>query len=171
MSDNLSDKNINNTKGTGVVQDNSEPAIDYQKQAEEYLAGWQRARADYQNLKKENEQKLASFALQANKELLTELLPLVDYFKHAFHHLPAELKTSEWVDGMRHIQSKLEQVLAYFGIKEMEVIGEKFNPNLHEAVGEVDNSQYDTGMVVEEIRTGFMWQDQVLQAARVKIAK
>ncbi len=145
--------------------------VNYQKQAEEYLALAKRARADYQNLKKETEQKLASLALYASKEILLELLPLVDHFKHAFKNLPAGLKGEEWVEGIRHIQSKLEQVLAYFGVKEMEVINEQFNPQFHEAVGEVASQDQEHGTIVEEIRTGFMWHDQVLQAARVKIAK
>jgi len=144
---------------------------DYKTQAEEYLAGWQRARADYQNLKKETERKIAEYLSAANKDLLHELLPLVDYFKHAFKHLPADLKTSEWVDGVRHIQSKLEQVLAYHGVKEMEVVGEKFDPKLHEAAGEVEGSGQEHGIILEELRTGFMLHDQVLQPARVKIAR
>jgi len=112
--------------------------VDYQAQAAEYLAGWQRARADYQNLKKETDAKVAEYIALANKELLLELLPLVDYFKNAFKHLPKDLKGNDWVEGVRHIQSKLEQVLAYAGVKEMEVVGEKFDPEVHESVGEVE---------------------------------
>lgn len=153
------------------VAESAEANVNLQKQAAEYLAGWQRARADYQNLKRETEQKLAAYASSANRELLVELLPLVDYFKHAFRHLPTELKGSEWVDGIRHIQSKLEQTLAYFGVKEMEVVGEKFDPQLHESVGEVEATNQEHGTIMEEVRTGFFLHDQVLQPARVKIAK
>lgn len=144
---------------------------DYKKQAEEYLAGWQRARADYQNLKKETESKIAEYLSAANHGLLLELLPLVDYFKQAFKHLPAEFKGSDWVEGIRHIQSKLEQVLAYHGIKEMEVVGEQFDPTQHEAVGEIDSTKEPPGTILEELRTGFLLHDKVLQAAKVKIAK
>lgn len=145
--------------------------VDYKKQAEEYLAGWQRARADYQNLKKETESKIAAYLSGANQDLLRELLPLVDYFKQAFKHLPAELKGADWVEGIRHIQSKLEQVLAYHGVKEMEVLGELFNPELHETAGEVEGSGEPHGTILEESRTGWLLHDKVLQAARVKIAK
>ncbi len=170
MSEDLSTKQTDN-KITNESNPEVKEQVDYQKQAEEYLALAKRARADYQNLKKETEQKLANLALYANKEILLELLPLVDYFKHAFKNLPANLKGEEWVEGIRHIQSKLEQVLAYFGVKEMEVIGEPFNPQFHESVGEVEVQDREHGIIVEEIRTGFIWHDQVLQAARVKIAK
>ncbi len=171
MSENLSVKNNKSNTADINPPAASEPEVDYQKQAEEYLALAQRARADYQNLKKDTEKKIADYLISANSEILRELLPLVDYFKHAFCQVPAELKGSDWVEGIRHIQSKLEQVLAYFGVKEMEVIGEKFNPALHEAVGGVENTGQEHGIIVEELRSGFFLHDKVLQAARVKIAK
>ena len=100
-----------------------------------------------------------------------ELLPLVDYFKQAFKHLPTELKGSDWIEGIRHIQSKLEQVLAYHGVKEMEVMGEQFDPKIHESAGVVDDAKEAPGTILEEVRTGFLLHDKVLQVAKVKIAK
>jgi len=140
-------------------------------QAQEYLQGWQRTKADYANLKRESETKQIDLIRYANAELLKELLPLVDYFKHALKAVPPEQKGLPWVEGVGHIQSKLEQVLAYHGVKEMEVIGEKFNPFLHEAMGEVEANETEPGIIVEEVRTGFTLHEKVLQPARVKIAK
>ena len=140
-------------------------------QAQEYLAGWQRAKADYQNLKRETEVRSLEMVRYANNELIKELLPLVDYFKHALKAVPIEQKGLPWVEGIGHIQSKLEQVLAYNGVKEMDVVGEKFDPIQHEAVGEVEAQDTESGIIVEEVRTGFWLHDKVLQVARVKIAK
>lgn len=139
--------------------------------AQQYLEGWQRAKADYANLKRETEGRMQDLIKYANTELLKELLPLVDYFKHALKNVPTEHKGEPWVEGIRHIQSKLEQVLAYYGVKELEVVGERFDPALHEAVGEVKNLGESSGTIVEEIKTGFMLHDKLLQAARVKVAK
>lgn len=157
-----------NNSGIG---DNEMPLAVIQKQAQEYLAGWQRAKADYANLKQETEAKYLEITRYANSGLLKELLPLVDYFKHALGAVPQEHRGSAWVEGIRHIQAKLEQVLAYHGVKEIEVVGEKFDPHLHEAVGEVESAEFTPGTVVEEVRTGFMLHDRLLQPARVKIAK
>ncbi|MDP3986460.1 MAG: nucleotide exchange factor GrpE [Candidatus Veblenbacteria bacterium] len=140
-------------------------------QAEEYLAGWQRAKADYANLKRESEAKLLELTRYANQELLHELLPLVDYFKQALRAVPAAEASSPWVDGIRHIQTRLLEVLAYHGVKEMDTVGEKFSPELHEAVQEVEGAGQPPGTVVEEVRTGFTLYDRVLQPARVKVAK
>lgn len=138
--------------------------------AQEYLSGWQRAKADYANLKRESESKYQELIRFSNAEFIKELLPLVDYFKQALRSVPVEQKGQPWVDGVRHIQSRLEQILAYQGVKEMEVIGEKFDPALHEAAAEVKDSGQPEGTIVEELRTGFTLHDKLLQAARVKVA-
>lgn len=174
----MSDKISVNTQEANLQSDSQVQTdiqdVDVEKllaQNKEYLTGWQRAMADYANLKKEYELKQADMIKYASEELIKELLPLVDYFKHAFKAVPENERGSNWLEGIRHIQSKLEQILAYYGVKEMEVIGEKFDPALHEAVGEVDNKDYESGYIAEEVRTGFMWHERVLQPARVKISK
>jgi molecular chaperone GrpE len=154
------------TQASAPVSAEGEPDL-----ARQYLEGWQRAKADYANLKRETESRMQDLVKYANAELLKELLPLVDYFKHALKSVPTEHKGDSWVEGIRHIQSKLEQVLAYYGVKELEVVGEKFDPAFHEAVGEVENSGESGGIIVEEIRTGFMLHNKLLQVARVKVAK
>lgn len=173
----MSDKtSVNNTNEEKVLADNQTSTNDVAiskllADNQEYLAGWQRAKADYVNLKKETDQKQLELIKFANMELIKELLPLVDYFKHAFKAVPESDRGSNWLEGIRHIQSRLEQILAYHGVKEMEVVGEKFDPNFHDAIGEIENSGYESGLIAEEVRTGFMWHDKVLQPARVKVAK
>ncbi|MDD5342204.1 MAG: nucleotide exchange factor GrpE [Patescibacteria group bacterium] len=140
------------------------------KQAEEYLNGWKRAKADYANLQKETDKRQLEFVQYANEGLLRELLPLVDHFKQAFKHLPEDLKASDWVEGIRHIQTNLEKTLAYFGVKEIPTVGEKFDPAVHEAVEQIQ-SEEASGTIVEEVKTGFSLHDKLLMPARVKVAK
>ncbi len=141
------------------------------REAKEYLEGWQRARADYANLKRETENKLQELTAFANAELVKDLLPLADYFRHALASVPKEEAGSAWVEGIRHIQTKLMEVLAYHGVKELETVGEKFDPALHEAVGEVEGSGQPPGTVAEEVRGGFTLHGKLLQPARVKVAR
>jgi molecular chaperone GrpE len=141
------------------------------READEYLKGWQRARADYANLKRETDERLQELAGFANAELLKDLLPLVDYFKHALAAVPKEEAGSAWVEGIRHIQTKLMEVLAYHGVKELETIGEKFDPALHEAVQEEGGTDQPAGTVIAEARTGFTLHGKLLQPARVKVAR
>lgn len=165
----MSDRSLPSTAAK-TVPANADELERAQALAQEYLAGWQRAKADYANLKREVEADRLALTRYANEELLRELLPLVDYFKHALKAVPEPARGEAWVEGIRHIQSKLEQVLAYHGVKELEVLGEKFDPALHEAVAEVESSE-PTGTIIEELRTGFMLHDKLLQSSRVKVAK
>ena len=67
------------------------------QQAEEYLSGWKRAQADYQNLKRDTEKETVKLAKFANLSLLLELLPIVDNFGRAIRHLPEERKNDDAV--------------------------------------------------------------------------
>lgn len=141
-----------------------------QKQAEEYLNGWKRAKADYANLQKETEKRQIEFIQYANAALLHELLPLVDHFKQAFKHLPGELQNTEWVKGIRHIQTHLCKILTEHGLQEIKTVGDEFDPNKHEVVEEIASDQ-PAGTIIEELKTGWLMGDRVIQPARVKVAK
>lgn len=140
------------------------------KKAEEYLNGWKRAKADYINFKRESEKKQKEIIQFAQAGLLLELFPLMDQFKRAFNHLPDDLKKSDWLEGIRHIQNNLKKILAEAGIKEIKTVGEKFNPEFHEAVERVESDK-PSGTIVMETQTGFTLHDKVIIPARVKVAK
>ncbi|MCX6785013.1 MAG: nucleotide exchange factor GrpE [Candidatus Komeilibacteria bacterium] len=137
----------------------------------EYLQGWQRAQADYQNLVKQTAREKIETAQYANEELIRELLPLVDYFKYAFKHLTGDFQNSEWAEGIRQIQNKLNMILGNFGVKEMDTLEQRFDPKFHEALEEVSGTNQPSGVIVDELRTGFMLHDKVIQPARVRVAK
>lgn len=140
-----------------------------EKKAEEYLNGWKRAKADYINFKKETEKRQQEMIEYANANLLLDILPLVDQFKIAFAHLPPEQKDSEWVRGIRHLESKLKKILEDYGILEIPT-GGKFNPELHEAIEHVESDQ-EEGTILETLSTGFRLAEKVIQPAKVKVAK
>ena len=140
------------------------------QQAEEYLNGWKRAKADYANLRKETDKQQMEFVKYANAALIHELLPLVGHFQEAFRHLPDDLKDSDWVKGIKHIQTNLDAMLVNNGVKEIPTVGEQFNPEQHEAVGTVKADQ-PSGTVVEKVKPGFKMYDQILQPAKVKVAE
>ncbi len=141
------------------------------KQAEEYLAGWKRAKADLINYKKRQEEVVQEFIKFANQDLILELLPMLDNFRLAAQHLPKELENSEWVKGVFQIKNQLENLLKTRGIEEIKSVGEKFNPELHESVEEVESSDKKEGMIVEEVQKGYKLNGKVIRAARVKVVK
>src|SRR3989338_9852219 len=98
---------------------NQQPSLDdcqqslaaAQQQAEEYLNGWKRAKADYLNLKRETEQRQAELFSLATAGLLVELLPVYDNLKTAWQHVPESERTAEWVVGFEHIKNQLGELL------------------------------------------------------------
>jgi molecular chaperone GrpE len=141
------------------------------KQAEEYLNGWQRTKADFENYKKRQAKIFGELEQMASQNLILEILPILDAFKSAGQHLPEELKNSEWAKGILQIKNQLESLLEEKGLEEIKSIGEIFNPNLHEVVEKVELDNKKENEIIEEIQKGYFLNKQVIRTAKVKIAK
>src|SRR5574337_353697 len=137
---------------------------------EEYLAGWKRAQADYQNLKKESEREQAEFAKYANERLLTDLLPAIDQLGLAMQHVPppeAERKVwDNWLAGLRAVQSLWNQAVASVGLERIATDG-AFDPAQHEAAGEEPAEGKASGSIVRVMQDGWKLHGKVLRPARV----
>lgn len=141
-----------------------------EKMVAENLAGWQRAKADFVNYKKDQERMFSDFRRYANEDMIIALLPTVDSFDLATKHLPDELKDSEWVKGVICIKGMFENFLKDAGVSEIKALGEKFDPNIFEAVGE-EETEAESGTVIEEMQKGYKMGEKVIRAAKVKVAK
>jgi molecular chaperone GrpE len=142
-----------------------------EKLKNEYLAGWQRARADLINYKKEEMERVGSFIKVAQEGLIFEFLAILDNFDIAEKKIPKELKENENVKGLLQIKQQILDFLRKKGVEEIKSVGEKFNPAYHEVVGEVDTDEFETGTIVEEVQKGYKIEGRVLRPAKVKVAK
>ncbi|OIP79796.1 MAG: nucleotide exchange factor GrpE [Parcubacteria group bacterium CG08_land_8_20_14_0_20_48_21] len=145
--------------------------LEAQKKCAEYLAGWKRAQADYQNLKKETEIQKAAWIKFAHDQIITELLPVYDNFKMSLMHVPDNQRDSQWVVGLTHIKTQMQHVLQDNGVAEIQTVGKSFNPENHEAIEAVATNAYEPDIIVEELKPGYTLHDKVIQAAKVKVAK
>jgi molecular chaperone GrpE len=107
----------------------------------------------------------------ANEGLLIELLPIVDYFQYAFKGIPEVERNSNWLKGIEHIRTNFMKVLEEHDVQMISTVGEKFNPEMHESVEEVELEDKDAGTVIEEVAPGFTLHGKVIRSAKVKIAK
>ncbi len=139
------------------------------KQADEYLNGWKRAKADYLNLKKEMEAQDKEIREWLSKIFLLPILDIMDSFNKAFGNVPANLKTEVWVEGIEGIKKQFENFLKAQGVEAMEVIGEKFDPLMHEAIESIDGGE--SGRIIEEVRRGYLVNGEILRPAKVKVYK
>lgn len=144
---------------------------DLEQQAGEYLAGWQRAQADYQNLQRDTARRVSDITKYATEGLLTELLPIVDYFQYAFKGIPESERNSNWLKGIEHIQTNFLRVLEDNGVVKIKTVGEQFNPAMHESLESVEDTGKEHGIIVEEVAPGFTLNGKVIRVAKVKIAK
>ena len=140
------------------------------EQAEEYLNGWQRTKADFENYKKRQAKIFGELKQMASQNLILEILPTLDAFKSAGQHLPEELKNSEWAKGILQIKNQLENLLQENGLEEIKAAGEIFNPDLHEAVEKIEMKDKKENEIIEEIQKGYCLNKQVIRTAKVKIA-
>jgi molecular chaperone GrpE len=142
----------------------------YKKQSEENLAGWQRAKADFVNYKKDQEKYLEDFRKYANEDVIIKLLPTIDSFQMAIDHLPEDLKNSDWAKGIICIKSQFDNFLKEVGVEEIKSVGEKFDPSLFESVGEEESDQ-EEGIIISEVQKGYRIRGKIIRAGKVKVAK
>lgn len=130
-----------------------------------YFDQFTRARADYQNLRRRVEQDQANARQQAARDILLQLLPVVDDFDRAMANAPDGEEDQTWVSGTKMVGKKLLGVLERYGVKRYESVGAIFDPKHHEAVA----SDGDGSTVVEAYQEGYLLGDQVLRPAMVRI--
>ncbi len=140
-------------------------------QAAEYLDGWQRARAEFANYKKRNEQERQELFKLANSTLISRLLPIFDDFERAFQTLPRNLLSLTWIDGVALIYRRLQAILDGEGLTPMETEGQSFDPLVHEAVTYEESAEYQEGQIIGEVQRGYKLGDRVLRPALVRVAK
>src|SRR6056297_2729839 len=133
------------------------------EEKEEYLKGWQRARANFINYKKREKERTEEIIKYSNEELLLKLLPILDNLERAEEYIPEEERKKDWVQGITHIKSQFEQFLKGEGVERIETIGKKFDPNIAEAVERVEIEDYDSDTVIEETQPGYKLEDKVLR--------
>lgn len=141
------------------------------EQADINLAGWQRAKADYSNLVKEQDKKYKETAAWANAMFMAEVLPVYNHFKLALKHIPEEAKKESWLVGIEMIQKQFQEFLKKYKIEEIKTVGEQFDPNLHEAVAHEEKDGFEADTVFEEVSPGYLLDEKVLLPAKVKVAK
>ncbi len=136
------------------------------KKAEEYLANWQRAQADFVNYKRRNEEERLDFSRYANSQLILGLLPILDDLERALDAVPLEYNDNDWVEGVRMVESKFKSTLEGQGVKQITAVGEPFDPNFHEAMRQ---DKGEEGIVLEEFQKGYMMHDKLLRPTRVVV--
>ncbi len=138
-----------------------------EKDRDEYLAGWQRARADFSNYRKDEAERFKEFIQYSNEGLIKDLIPVLDSFDLAIETLE---KSGPVDKGIYMIRTKLEDVLKDYGLTRINIeVGKPFDPSIEEAILQVESDE-GAGNVLEEIEAGYKLNDKVIRPVRVKVA-
>jgi len=141
------------------------------EKCEEYQAKWLQVHAEYENTRKRIEKEKIDHMRFANEGIISKLFPIMDNFDMAFDAMEkAEDKTAV-MEGITMVQKEFHKVLESNGVEKIKTEGEKFDPNIHEAVLMVETEEVTDGDIVEEVRAGYMLNKRLLRPAQVKVAK
>ncbi|HHY36350.1 MAG TPA: nucleotide exchange factor GrpE [Firmicutes bacterium] len=141
-----------------------------QAEKEEYLRLLQRTRADFDNYRRRIERERRDFINRANERLFLELLPVLDNLERALQ-IEGEASAAAIREGVELIYRQFLAVLMKEGVTPIEARGKPFDPELHEAVLQVEDPAVEAGTVVEEVQKGYMLHGRVLRPSMVKVAK
>ncbi len=147
-------------------------------ESEENKAGWLRALADYKNLQNEISTRRSEWAQMSEIQILEDFIPVYENFKKAFYHHPEVNPDNEehkafknWIDGIGYIMKQFGDILKNHGVEEIKTVGEKFDPQFHEAVGQEEQENTESHIILKELEGGYKTKDRVIKVAKVIINK
>ena len=138
--------------------------------AEEYLDGWQRARAEFANYKKRVLRENMDIRQVARGEVIKLYLDIADDLERALQEKPEIGEGETWAEGIEIIFQKLRARLESEGIKPMNPMGKEFDPNIHEALMKEESEEFESGQIIEVMQEGYWIGDKVLRPALVRVA-
>jgi len=134
------------------------------------LDGWQRSQAEFVNYRNRMERDRARMYEDAAARVIKRFLPVMDDLHRALQNAPKEGEAGDWAGGIELIYRKMQTALEGEGVVLMEVDGQMFDPNLHEAISQSESPDHESGQIIEVIQQGYMIGDRVLRAALVRVA-
>jgi molecular chaperone GrpE len=137
------------------------------REREEYLQLAQRTQADFENYRKRAAKDIAAAGSRARSGLIRELLPVVDNLERTLAHASADDGLAE---GVKLVLMDLRGVLQREGVETIEPEGQKFDPNLHEALSTREQEGIEAGVVLDVVEKGYRSPDAVIRPARVIVA-
>ena len=177
--DHLNQETISQEETEKVINDINAATIDprdeeialLKKQVEEYKDKHLRLFADFDNFKKRNAKERLDLILTAGKDVIQDMLPILDDFERATKALENTSDVEAVKEGMKLIQTKLIKTLDGKGLKAIESIGKDFNVEQHEAITEIQAAPDMAGKVIDEVEKGYYLNDKIIRFAKVVVGK
>ncbi len=126
--------------------------------------------AEFENFRNRTEKEKSAMFETGAKSVIEKILPVVDNFERGLATLPEEEKGGAFAEGMQMIYKQLMTELENMGVKPIEAVGCEFDPNLHNAMMQVESEEYESGFIVQELMKGYTYRDSVVRHSMVSVA-
>lgn len=153
------------TEESTVTNEEVEKLQEEKRQLEERAL---RLQAEFENFKKRTQREKEAAQKYKAQDLVNDLLPVKDNFDRALD-TEVDEASKGFKEGIEMVYKQLTEALTSHGVEEIATVGEEFDPNLHHAVMQANDENYDSNIVVEELQKGYSLKDRVIRPAMVKV--
>lgn len=166
------DESMSETSPPGNPADSDSELEKLKAELEEAKDKYLRKVAEFENFKRRNAKERIELIQTAGKEVITEMLDVLDDCDRAQRQMEASEDVKEIKEGVLLVFNKFRNTLQARGLKPMETLHKEFDPDLHEAVTEIPASSPELkGKIVDEIMKGYYLNDKIIRHAKVVIGK
>ena len=128
-----------------------------------------RQMAEFDNFRKRSEKEKSQMFDMGARSIIEKILPVVDNFERGLAAVPDDQKDDAFVTGMDKVYKQMMTEFDSIGVKPIEALGQEFNPDLHNAVMQVESEEYEPGVVAQELQKGYMYKDTVVRHSMVAV--
>ena len=128
-----------------------------------------RQMAEFDNFRKRTDKEKNAMFETGAKSVIEKILPVVDNFERGLASIPEEEKGTPFAEGMEMIYKQLIGELEKMDVRPIPAVGEEFDPNLHNAVMQVESDEYESGVIAQELQKGYTYRDSVVRHSMVGV--
>ena len=125
--------------------------------------------AEFENFRNRTEKEKTAMFETGAKSVIEKILPVIDNFERGFATVEAEDEEDAFVGGMRMVYKQMMTELEAIGVKPIPAVGEQFDPNLHNAVMQVESDELESGTIAQEYQKGYTYRDSVVRHSMVTV--
>ncbi len=158
-------------KKSFLGKEKKEKANKLQEKVDELEDRVKRQMAEFDNFRKRSEKEKSAMFETGAKSVVEKILPVVDNFERGLAGLSEEEIKQPFAEGMNMIYKQLMAELEKLEVKSIEAVGCEFNPDLHNAVMQVESEEYESGIIAQELQKGYTYRDSVVRHSMVAVVQ
>ncbi|MGC8977319.1 MAG: nucleotide exchange factor GrpE [Candidatus Ratteibacteria bacterium] len=127
--------------------------------------------AEFDNYRKRVEKEKKDILKYGNENIILQLIPFDEIFESVLKQMDKITSLDGIKQGVELLKKEFSKLLESLGVKKIESIGKKFDPKFHEGVGYVETDDFEEGTIIEEEKSGYIYNDRVIKPSFVKVAR